>query len=257
MRGESTLRLLDAAQGQRSKSGGASVLSFTPAVDGRRARARVRQRRSSASSCAGTRTARAKPRSRCVEDFAPAAPGDRRPSSDSALAATTVRPGQCHGGARTRLLRSVVLYAGERPATAAGGHRCRRSGDVPPVADPFKNACGRVPSHARAVCRRISCTAMRRRVSAGLTSCAPRIFVRLSMWGVGADQREKVPMPPPRARTTACRRIRSTARSRRCWSAQERGRGYSAQGDRRASRACSACSRAAMRICARACRRAA
>jgi mono/diheme cytochrome c family protein len=37
------------------------------------------------------------------------------------------------------------------------------------------------------------------RVTASLTQCAPRIFVRLSMWQTPADAREKVPMPPPQA----------------------------------------------------------
>jgi hypothetical protein len=69
---------------------------------------------------------------------------------------------------------------------------------VPPLADPFKKACGachgtpeRSPPnflHGDA-----------KRVSEAVTSCAARIFVRLSMWGIAAEQREKVPMPPPRA----------------------------------------------------------
>lgn len=37
------------------------------------------------------------------------------------------------------------------------------------------------------------------RVRASLRSCAERIFVRLSMWHTPAADREKVPMPPPRA----------------------------------------------------------
>ena len=38
-----------------------------------------------------------------------------------------------------------------------------------------------------------------KRVQAALEACAPRIFVRLSMWQVSADQRAKTPMPPARA----------------------------------------------------------
>jgi mono/diheme cytochrome c family protein len=38
-----------------------------------------------------------------------------------------------------------------------------------------------------------------RRVQASLRHCAPRIFVRLSMWPVPPSARAKVPMPPPRA----------------------------------------------------------
>jgi hypothetical protein len=37
------------------------------------------------------------------------------------------------------------------------------------------------------------------RVSASLAQCAPRMFVRLSMWQSPASSRAKVPMPPPRA----------------------------------------------------------
>ena len=37
------------------------------------------------------------------------------------------------------------------------------------------------------------------RVSASLAQCAPRMFVRLSMWQSSAASRAKVPMPPPRA----------------------------------------------------------
>ncbi len=37
------------------------------------------------------------------------------------------------------------------------------------------------------------------RISANLAQCAPRIFVRLSMWQSPAASRAKVPMPPPRA----------------------------------------------------------
>ena len=37
------------------------------------------------------------------------------------------------------------------------------------------------------------------RISASLAQCAPRMFVRLSMWQSPATSRAKVPMPPPRA----------------------------------------------------------
>jgi cytochrome c553 len=37
------------------------------------------------------------------------------------------------------------------------------------------------------------------RISASLAQCAPRMFVRLSMWQLPATSRAKVPMPPPRA----------------------------------------------------------
>jgi mono/diheme cytochrome c family protein len=37
------------------------------------------------------------------------------------------------------------------------------------------------------------------RVSASLAQCAPRIFVRLTMWQMPPAARDKVPMPPPQA----------------------------------------------------------
>jgi hypothetical protein len=37
------------------------------------------------------------------------------------------------------------------------------------------------------------------RISTSLAQCAPRMFVRLSMWQLPATSRAKVPMPPPRA----------------------------------------------------------
>ena len=37
------------------------------------------------------------------------------------------------------------------------------------------------------------------RISASLAQCAPRMFVRLSMWQSPATSRAKVPMPPPSA----------------------------------------------------------
>lgn len=72
------------------------------------------------------------------------------------------------------------------------------SADVPAIADPFKAACGR--------CHRTPETSPPnflygdpQRVSAAITSCATRMFVRLSMWDLAAAKREKTPMPPTRA----------------------------------------------------------
>jgi len=69
---------------------------------------------------------------------------------------------------------------------------------LPEQAAEFQNAC--------AACHR---TAERsppnflagdaERVTASLTQCAPRIFVRLAMWQTPPAERDKVPMPPPRA----------------------------------------------------------
>jgi hypothetical protein len=70
--------------------------------------------------------------------------------------------------------------------------------DMPAIAEPFKKACS--------ACHRTPEVSPPnflhgdpKRVGAAVTSCAARIFVRLSMWDVASDRRAKVPMPPPRA----------------------------------------------------------
>lgn len=69
---------------------------------------------------------------------------------------------------------------------------------VPEPGTAFKKACGschitaeRFPPNFLA--------GDRNQVSRSLTQCAPRIFVRLSMWQIPPDLRDKVPMPPPLA----------------------------------------------------------
>jgi hypothetical protein len=72
------------------------------------------------------------------------------------------------------------------------------SDPVPEPGAAFKKACGachltaeRFPPNFLA--------GDERRVSASLKQCAPRIFVRLSMWQIPPASRDKVPMPPPLA----------------------------------------------------------
>lgn len=72
------------------------------------------------------------------------------------------------------------------------------SGPVPEPGAAFEKACGachltaeRFPPNFLA--------GDERRVSASLAQCAPRIFVRLSMWQISLALRDKVPMPPPLA----------------------------------------------------------
>ncbi|SEP02616.1 hypothetical protein [Nitrosovibrio sp. Nv6] len=72
------------------------------------------------------------------------------------------------------------------------------TGPVPEPGAAFKKACGachltaeRFPPNFLA--------GDERRVSASLAQCAPRIFVRLSMWHAPPASRDKVPMPPPLA----------------------------------------------------------
>ena len=69
---------------------------------------------------------------------------------------------------------------------------------LPPQAAEFQNYCGachrtpeRLPPNFLA--------GDPERVTASLTQCAPRIFVRLAMWQTPPAARDKVPMPPPLA----------------------------------------------------------
>ncbi|MDN5752595.1 MAG: hypothetical protein L0H15_04835 [Nitrosospira sp.] len=71
-------------------------------------------------------------------------------------------------------------------------------GPVPEPGTAFKKACGachltaeRFPPNFLA--------GDERQVRISLAQCAPRIFVRLSMWQTPAASRDKVPMPPPLA----------------------------------------------------------
>jgi len=201
VKGESTLRLLDVAGGERTKSGAASVLTFTPAVEGRRARLgsgnavdRIELRWSKERQGEATITV--------TEDFALLRQAILSVGADSAM--LSARP-LARANVMTALAPALALAPQQWCCSQADGLPPAQEdsdGDadskIPPVADPFKKACGachRTPErsppnflHGDA-----------RRVSAAVTACAPRIYVRLSMWGVARDRREKVPMPPPRA----------------------------------------------------------
>ncbi|MGH6623133.1 MAG: hypothetical protein ACREBN_04130, partial [Burkholderiaceae bacterium] len=69
---------------------------------------------------------------------------------------------------------------------------------LPAVAAPFMAPCGAChQSPERSPPNFLMGDA--ERVKANLKQCAPRMFVRLSMWQQPAASRAKVPMPPPRA----------------------------------------------------------
>jgi hypothetical protein len=99
-----------------------------------------------------------------------------------------------------RQLRSVLglVPIAEPAMTRAPSTETPTTHPLPPMAMPFMAPCG--------ACHRSSeksppnfLTGTAARVSANLRQCAPRMFVRLSMWQQPAAARAKVPMPPPRA----------------------------------------------------------
>jgi hypothetical protein len=194
---EPILRLLDVPQGQRTKSGGMSMLSMTPGVEGRRARLpsgnaveRIDLRWSKEGQGEATITV--------SEDFAPLRDAILALGADNAL--LSARP-----FARANVMAALALNAQQWCCTQPTGFPVaqedvdgKAGGEVPPLADPFKKACGvchRSPERSPAN----FLYGDAKRVNAAMTSCAPRIYARLSMWGVARDRREKVPMPPPRA----------------------------------------------------------
>jgi len=69
---------------------------------------------------------------------------------------------------------------------------------LPSEAAPFQPPCGACHATAEPVPPNFL-AGDARRISASLAHCAPRIFVRLSMWDTKPDARDKVPMPPPQA----------------------------------------------------------
>jgi hypothetical protein len=195
------LRLLDVSDGQLTRAGSASVLAMVPSVEGRRARLgsgnaveRIELRWQSDGEGAAAIA--------ISEDFALLREAVLHMSPDNALLSR-------QPFARANVMAALSQAIGHTPQSwccvqtdglppAAEDIDMRLSSEVPPLADPFKKACGachgtpeRSPPnflHGDA-----------KRVSAAVTSCAARIFVRLSMWGIAPGQREKVPMPPPRA----------------------------------------------------------
>jgi hypothetical protein len=88
----------------------------------------------------------------------------------------------------------------ETPGFSLGPARAEieTPGPVPKPGTAFEKAC--------AACHRTSgrfppnfLAGDESQVSASLAQCAPRIFLRLSMWETPADSRDKIPMPPPLA----------------------------------------------------------
>ena len=69
---------------------------------------------------------------------------------------------------------------------------------LPLEAAAFKDPCGRCHGTTQTSPPNFL-AGDEKRVSTLLAHCAPRIFVRLAMWDVPADLRDKVPMPPPAA----------------------------------------------------------
>jgi len=69
---------------------------------------------------------------------------------------------------------------------------------LPSEAAPFQQPCGACHATAEPVPPNFL-AGDARRISASLAHCAPRMFVRLSMWDTKPDARDKVPMPPPQA----------------------------------------------------------
>jgi len=201
LKGEPTLRLLDVSGGQLRRAGPTSILTLTPSVEGRRARLgsgnaieRVELRWQGAG---GGEAAVA-----VSEDFAPL----RQAIADAAADSTLISP---KSFARADVMANLATAL----ALPAQQWCCSQAQTLPvaeedvdtgmasaaaQVADPFKKACALCHStteHSPANFLHGDA----RRVNAAVIACAPRMFVRLSMWGVAPDQRAKVPMPPPRA----------------------------------------------------------
>jgi hypothetical protein len=69
---------------------------------------------------------------------------------------------------------------------------------LPPEAAPFQQPCGACHGTAEPAPPNFL-AGDAKAIGANLAHCAPRMFVRLAMWEVNADARDKVPMPPPQA----------------------------------------------------------
>jgi hypothetical protein len=81
---------------------------------------------------------------------------------------------------------------------------------LPPEAVVFQQPCGKC--HATAESSPPNFLAGNaQRISASLVHCAPRMFVRLAMWELQPEARDKVPMPPPQASRAGHPWIQDTA----------------------------------------------
>jgi hypothetical protein len=201
LKGEPPLRLLDVSGGQLRRVGPMSLLTLALAVEGRRARLG-----------SGNAIERIELRWQgedegevaiaVSEDFAPLRQAITTAAAESAL----ISPKSfARADVMAGLATALALPASQWCCTHAEGLPAAEddanagiASDAPQVADPFKKACSschNTSEHSPANFLHGDA----KRVDAAVISCAPRMFVRLSMWDVARDQRAKVPMPPPRA----------------------------------------------------------
>ena len=200
VKGEPTLRLLNVSQGLLKRAGSASVLTFAPSIESRRARLAS----GDAIERIDLRWQGSEGEATIVvnEDFAPLRQAIASASADSALLSTL---SLARADVMADLAAALGMAAqawccthGESLPAAEEDADAGTGGDVPKIADPFQKAC--VACHGTP--ERVPPNFLHgdgRRVREALTSCAQRVYVRVSMWGVAPEKREKVPMPPPRA----------------------------------------------------------
>ena len=198
--GEPTLRLLEVSQGLLKRAGSASGLTFVPSIEGRRARLAS----GDAIERIDLRWQGGEGEAIIVvnEDFAPLRQAIASASADSALLSTrSFARADVMAGLAAALGMSAQAWCcthGESLPAAEEDTNPSTGGDVPEIADPFRKACAACHgTPERAPPNFLHGDA--RRVRAALISCAERMYVRLSMWGIAPEKREKVPMPPPRA----------------------------------------------------------
>jgi mono/diheme cytochrome c family protein len=197
--GAPPLRVLTISQGHISHAAGTGVLSFSPTVAGRRARLAsgdaiesIELRWQSGAQGEAKMVVR--------EDFVPLR--DAIAGADAELLST---PAFARAEVMAWLTAKLGVNAPSScctrtdalPAAQEDSNRSMTS-EVPEMASAFKKACAACHATAeRSPPNFLYGDA--RRVSAAVRSCAARMYVRLSMWGLDRTQREKVPMPPPRA----------------------------------------------------------
>jgi hypothetical protein len=199
--GDAPLLHLDVAGGRFRSGGGESMLSITPSSRGLRARlpdgraiGQIDLRWQAGGAGEATvsvtddlgplRDAIAAMRAETGSD-APLAP---RPFSRMrVMTALSARLGMPQGGGRTEAGRALLPAEADAGAVADTG--------APSVAAPFYRHC--TPCHQTPELTPPNFLhGDANRVSAALAACAPRIFVRVSMWQVKPGARDKTPMPP-------------------------------------------------------------
>ena len=195
------LPLLDVAQGTLERSGEISTLRFAPTAGGRNARLPD-----------GNAVERIELRWRGVQ-FADATVVVRQDFTPlrEALLALAADAGAPAPWLNEPLARASVMAALDAALESVQTARCCL--DASRLAPAVENSEPAPASHmpAAAALFERPCAACHRtpertppnflhgdakRVQAALEACAPRIFVRLSMWQVSADKRAKTPMPP-------------------------------------------------------------